>query len=392
MISVEDALCYVLGLAGPVQAEEVPIDQAWGRVLAQPALSHMTQPPFDASAMDGYAVRAAEIGQTLTVIGEAAAGRPWAATAVPGTAVRIFTGAPVPAGYDRVVMQEHVSRDGDKITITETHAGTNIRPAGDDFHEGALVAPKRRLTASDVALLAAMNVAFVAVARRPRVAILAGGDELVMPGTTPALGQIVSSNDLAIAALVREAGGEPCILPIARDTEASLRSGFEAAASADLLVTIGGASVGDHDLVGKVAADLGLERAFYKIAMRPGKPLMAGRLGALPMLGLPGNPVSAIVCGILFVQPLVAAMQGLAPVQHLRKATLAVPLAPEGNRQHYLRATLEDGPDLPLIRPFSNQDSARLSTMAEADALLVRPANDPGRQAGEVVRYLALRG
>lgn len=392
MISVEQALDHVLDLAPPVRAEQVPIDQALGRFLAKPAVSRITQPPFDASAMDGYAVRLVDMNEPLTVIGEAAAGHPWTGQPVAHSAVRIFTGAPVPTGYDCVVMQENVTRDGDRITVNAPSAGTNIRPAGDDFREGDSFAPARKLTAADIALLAAMNVPTVTVAKHPKVAILAGGDELVTPGTQPRLGQIISSNDLAIAALVRQAGGEPYILPIAQDTEESLRASFGAAAGADLLVTIGGASVGDHDLIGKVAANLGLQRAFYKIAMRPGKPLMAGRLGNMPMIGLPGNPVSAIVCGILFVQPLISAMQGVHSRHRLLKARLAVDLPAEGNRQHYLRAVLEEGEDLLLIRPFPSQDSARLSLMAQADALLVRRADEPARHAGEIVSFLPLRG
>lgn len=392
MILVEEALAKVLGLAHPPATEAIPIGQALGRVLAEPAVSRIAQPPFDASAMDGYALRTADMDQPLTVIGEAAAGRSWNGQAAPLTAVRIFTGAPVPEGYDRVVMQEHAVREGDQLQIVDRSSGPHIRKAGDDFRLGETFAPARRLTPADIGLLAAMNIPAVTVARRPRVAILAGGDELVPPGTPPRPGQIVSSNDLAVAALVQEAGGEPLILPIARDTEDSLRAGFASAGGADLLVTIGGASVGDHDLVGKVAADLGLQRAFYKIAMRPGKPLMAGHLGSMPMVGLPGNPVSAIVCGLLFVQPLIAAMQGLPPGNGLRKARLAAGLGAEGDRQHYLRATLNEGEDLPLIRPFTSQDSARLSLMAQADALLVRPANDPPRQAGEIVSFLPLRG
>ena len=261
MISVEQALAEVLALSPAPVAEHLPLDQAWGRALLEPALSRMTQPPFDASAMDGYAIRSADIDQSLLVTGEAAAGHPYSGRAVPGTAVRIFTGAPVPAGYDRVIMQENVTRDGDRITVADKSGGTNIRPAGDDFREGDRVTPGRRLSAADIALLAAMNVPVVAVARRPRVAILAGGDELVPPGSIPGPGQIISSNDLAIAALARQAGAMPEILPIARDTEESLRASFAAAQGADLLVTIGGASVGDHDLIGKVASDLGLQRA-----------------------------------------------------------------------------------------------------------------------------------
>ncbi|GGF64850.1 molybdopterin molybdenumtransferase MoeA [Paracoccus acridae] len=392
MITVEEALAQVLSLAPMPVPELVPLDQAWGRVLLEPAISRMTQPPFAASAMDGYAIRSCDIGQPLTVIGEAAAGHPYAGPAVAGMAVRILTGAPVPDGYDRVIMQENVLREGDLITITDPAGGNNIRPAGDDFRKGDQFAPGRRLRAADIALLAAMNIPAVTVSARPRIAILAGGDELVSPGTAPDPGQIISSNDLAIAALARQSGGEAQILPIARDTEDSLRAGFAAAKDADLLVTIGGASVGDHDLIGKVAAERGLDLAFHKIAMRPGKPLMAGKLNGKPMLGLPGNPVSAIICGMLFMQPLIAAMQGLDDSRPLLKARLAQDLPAEGNRQHYLRAALQDGDDLPLIRPFPSQDSARLSLMARADALLVRPANDPPRVAGDIVDFMPLSG
>lgn len=390
MITVDEALTRVLALARPPQAEIVPLHQAAGRALLEPAIAQLTQPPFDAAAMDGYALRAADLGAPLQVIGEAAAGRPWSGEASPGTAIRIFTGAPVPAGYDRVVMQENTLRDGDMLTVTDDSGGPHIRMRGNDFAEGDALSPGRRLNAADIGLLAAMNVPRVTVARRPRVAILAGGDELVSPGHTPQPGQIVSSNDLAIAALVSAAGGDPTILPIAKDTEESLKAGFAAARDFDLLVTIGGASVGDHDLVGKVAEALGMDRAFYKLAMRPGKPLMAGRIGTTAMLGLPGNPVSAITCGILFMQPLIRHMMGLPHGNALARARLGVDLAPEGNRQHYLRATLSDGDDLPVITPFDDQDSARLSLLSQADALLVRPAHDPARKAGEIADFLPL--
>ncbi|TBN41200.1 molybdopterin molybdenumtransferase MoeA [Paracoccus subflavus] len=392
MITVEQALSHVLALAPPVRSEMIPLDQAFGRVLAEPVLSRITQPPFEASAMDGYAIRDADIGSPLAVIGEAAAGRAFPGKAAPMTAVRIFTGAPVPAGYDRVVMQENVSRTGDTIIIANSDGGSNIRPAGDDFRQGQPFHPVRPLSAPDIGLLAAMNLPVVPVAARPRVAILAGGDELVPAGTVPGPGQIISSNDLAIAALVQEAGGDPWRLPIARDTLGSLRASLEAACEADLVVTIGGASVGDHDLVGQVADDVGMDLSFHKIAMRPGKPLLAGKLGHIPMLGLPGNPVSAIVCGILFVQPLIRIMQGLETGLRVERARLGADLAAEGNRQHYLRARLERRGDLPVIVPFASQDSARLSLMAEADALLVRPAHDPARKAGEQVNFIPLRG
>lgn len=390
MISVEDALALVLQLAPKPVGEHVSLTEALGRALLEPAISRMTQPPFAASAMDGYAIRSADAAHPLAVIGESAAGHPFAGACPPRTAVRISTGAVVPDGYDRVVMQENVIREGEVVTVKDHSGGHNIRPAGDDFHAGDSLAPGRRLSPSDIALFAAMNVPVVTVARRPRVAILSGGDELVLPGTMPAPGQIISSNDLAIAALVRQAGADPIILPLARDTRDSLKAGFRAAENADLLITIGGASVGDHDLIGAVARDTGLQCAFHKVAMRPGKPLMAGRLDHMAMIGLPGNPVSAIVCGILFAQPLIMAMQGLSPVQQVWKARLGCDLGPEGNRQHYLRSCLDDGADLPVIQPFSNQDSARLSVMARADALLIRPANDPPRKTGEIVDFLRL--
>lgn len=390
MISVTEALERVLALANPPRPEIVSLADAHGRALLQPAVSRLTQPPFDASAMDGYAMRAVDLDDALTVIGTSAAGHPWGGTARPGTAIRIFTGAPVPQGFDHVELQENVDRDGDVIRVVTRSGGSNIRARGNDFAQGDTVAPGIILGAAHIGLLAAMNVDNVTVAARPRVAILAGGDELVPPGTDPAEGQIISSNDLAIAAMVREAGGEPHILPIARDTEDSLRASFRAAADADLLVTIGGASVGDHDLIGKIAQEHGIEQAFYKVALRPGKPLMAGRMAKGAMLGLPGNPVSAMVCAVLFMQPLIRAMQGLPADAPLRKARLAHDLPAEGPRQHYLRATLAAGEDLPLIAPFADQDSARLALMAQANALLVRPPHDPARSAGDPVDYIPL--
>lgn len=394
MISVEEALAHVLALAAPVRHEDIPLDQAFGRVLAEPAVSRLAQPPFDASAMDGYAVRNADLGdrsRALTVIGTSAAGTPFTGASAPGTAVRIFTGAAVPAGYDRVVMQENVTRQDDQVTVTDLGGGANIRPAGDDFAEGWPFHPGRRLTASDIGLLAAMNLPSVRVTAQPRVAILAGGDELVPPGTMPGPGQIVSSNDLAVAGLVQDAGGKPVRLPIARDTLDSLRDSLVVAKDADLVVTIGGASVGDHDLVARAAGELGMNLSFHKIAMRPGKPLMAGRLGMTPMVGLPGNPVSAIVCGILFLQPMILAMQGLPAALRVSTACLGVDLPAEGNRQHYLRARLVPDSGMPAIVPFDSQDSARLTIMADADALLIRPAGDPPRKAGDRVNFIPLR-
>ncbi|PZO66577.1 MAG: molybdopterin molybdenumtransferase MoeA [Paracoccus denitrificans] len=392
MISVDEALTLVLSLAAPTGVEDIALQDADGRILARPATSRLTQPPFDAAAMDGYAIRYADRHDSLTVVGEAAAGRAWDGLVAPGQAVRIFTGAPVPAGADMVVMQENVSRDGQTIRLTDAADKRNIRARGGDFAAGDTVPAGSRLTAPIIGLLAAMNVPRVTVARAPKVAIIAGGDELVRVGQLPGPGQIISSNDLAVAALARAAGAEARIMPLARDTEDSLRHTFAEAEDADLIVTIGGASVGDHDLIAKVSEELGMDRAFHRIAMRPGKPLMAGRLGETVVLGLPGNPVSAIVCGILFMQPLIRSMQNdAAPGVVVRRASLARDLGPEGDRQHYLRARVTEGATLPVIEPFDDQDSARLSLLAQADALMIRPANDPARQAGEVVEWIALR-
>ncbi|MBV0891007.1 molybdopterin molybdotransferase MoeA [Paracoccus sp. Z118] len=392
MITVDEALARVLALAPKPEGEEISIADALGRVLLKPAVSRMTQPPFDASAMDGYAVRSADLPGPLQVVGEVAAGGVWTGSVLPGTALRIFTGAPVPPGFDRVVMQEHATRDGDLITVAAGATGPHIRLRGNDFSESDSLPAGRRLGAADLGLLAAMNLPRITVARAPTVAVIAGGDELVTPGTPPAAGQIISSNDLVVAALAQQAGAEVRIMPLARDTQESLTAILTDAADADVIVTIGGASVGDHDLVGRAATGLGIEQAFYKVAMRPGKPLLAGRLGGAAMLGLPGNPVSATVCAILFLQPLIRHMQGLPGVHRLRHGVLGRDLPAEGNRQHYLRASLEDGPDGSVVTPFPDQDSARLKLMAEAGALLVRPAGDSARRAGERVMFLPLRG
>lgn len=391
MISVAEALARVLALASEMPVERVPLQAACGRWMAEPAVARRDQPPFAASAMDGYAVAdAAPLGAGYRVIGEAGAGHGFAGRIGAGEALRIFTGAPVPAGAVKVVLQEDVAREGDRITIATTSANDNIRPRGADFAIGQQVAPKR-LGPNDLALLAAMNVAEVAVRRRPVVAIIATGDELVMPGEEPGPDQIIASNSFAIKALAEAAGAEARLLPIARDTEASLRAVFDLAEGADLLVTIGGASVGDHDLVAKVATDLGMERAFYKIAMRPGKPLMAGRLRGVPMLGLPGNPVSAIVCAHLFLLPLLRAMQGdPSPAPQPRHAVLGADVTATGPRTHYMRALLSAGAGLPVITPFDQQDSALLTVLCAADALLIRPLGDGMRQAGEMVEYLPL--
>ncbi len=386
MISVEEALTRVLALATPLPTEVIPLAEGAGRILAVPAVAGRDQPPFAASAMDGYAINGAQVqpGARFRVVGEAPAGQ----------ALRIFTGAPLPQGTDRVVIQEDVTRDGDLITLSDSlDTATHVRPAGADFAAGFTLDTPRRLRAVDLALLAAMNVADLTVTRRPEVALIATGDELVMPGEAPRPDQIVASNIFGLKAMIEAEGAVARLLPIARDTEADLSTVFDLAEGADLIVTIGGASVGDHDLVGRVAAGRGLERSFYKIAMRPGKPLMAGRLGTAAMLGLPGNPVSALVCGHLFLLPLIRAMSGLpAAPAPMHFARLAVDVGPSGPRDHYMRARLVPDPDggAPLITPFDRQDSALLSVLAQADALLLRRRGDEPRPAGHSVRYLPL--
>lgn len=393
MITVEEALQRCFALVTPLPSEPVPLRQAAGRVLATPASARLTQPPFDASAMDGYALgRSGDVGATFTVIGEAGAGHGFAGTLAPDQAVRIFTGAPLPKGAETIAIQEDVSASATGITLTAAaRPGANIRKRGQDFAQGDTLSAPRRLTSKDLALLASMNIPEVTASRRPVVALIATGDELVMPGDQPGPDQIVASNLFALEAMARAEGAEVRMLPIARDTEDDLRQVFQLAEGADLIVTIGGASVGDHDLVGKVAADLGLERAFWKIAMRPGKPLMAGRLGASLMLGLPGNPVSAIVCGHLFLLPMLRAMQGLpATPAPTAQAILAEDVGPAGPRVHYMRARLSPGDGLLCITPFASQDSALLRILTEADALLIRPQDDGPRRAGERVEYLPL--
>lgn len=389
MISVDEALIRCLALVAPLPSESVPLAQAAGRRMSTPAVATRDQPPFAASAMDGYAVMG-DPGpdDNFLVIGEAGAGHAFAGQVGPGQAVRIFTGAPVPAGATRVIIQEDVVRLDDRILLKEgLDAGPHIRPLGQDFRAGDSLSP-RRLRPNDLALLAAMNIATVEATRKPVVALVATGDELVMPGEDPKPDQIIASNSFALKALIEAEGGIARLLPIARDTEAELATVLGLAEGADLIVTIGGASVGDHDLVGKVA---GLEHSFWKIAMRPGKPLMAGRLNGVPMLGLPGNPVSAIVCGHLFLLPMVRAMLGdPAPAPQPRKARLTVDLPANGPRAHYMRARLTPEDGLPGITPFDRQDSALLSILGQADALLIRPVEAPACRAGDTVPYLPL--
>lgn len=388
MISVDEALDAVLNLVAPLKSEDVPLRAVNGRVLSRPVTAQRNQPPFAASSMDGYALRRAEVepDAMFKVVGEAAAGHGYAGTLRAGQAVRIFTGAPVPDGADFVVIQEDVTRRGNLITLGHRiDKKDNIRPAGGDFRLGDELTAPRRLRPADVALLAAMNVASVPVTRKPIIAILATGDELVQPGEDPGPDQIIASNSYGLAAMFEDAGAEVRMLPIARDTVASLKQAFALAHGADLIVTIGGASVGDHDLIAPVAAELGMEQAFYKVAMRPGKPLMAGKIAGAAMIGLPGNPVSAMVCGAIFVLPMLRRMLGLSNVHApLHSAPLGREIGANGPRAHYMRANLRDG----ALYPDDQQDSSLLSVLAQADALMIRPPQDPARNAGEIQQYI----
>jgi molybdopterin molybdotransferase len=397
LISVAEALDHVLAHAAPLPAEEVPLEAAAGRVLAYDLKARRTQPPADVSAMDGYAVRAADVGAAparLKVIGEVPAGRPFSVDIGAGEAARIFTGGFVPTGADTVVVQELTKRDGDWVEVQKaTTKGRNVRPQGLDFRQGdKLFAKGHRLTARDLALVAGMNHPLVPVYRKPKVALFATGDELVPPGTEPGPGQIVYSNGFALAALIRAEGADFIDLGVVgdklEDTIAAVRRAQEACA--DILVTTGGASVGDYDFVNRAFAAEGMVPSFWKIAMRPGRPLMHGRLGAMQVLGVPGNPVSSYVCAFLFLVPLIRKLTGRDDlVVPTETATLGSDLPENDERADYLRARLVDGPDGPVATPFPTQDSSMMAPLAQAGCLVIRAPHAPAAKAGsrcEMVR------
>lgn len=389
MLSYEDALARLLAASAPVSPMDVPLAEAVGLTLAEDLAARLTQPPFPASAMDGYAVRWADMPGPWRVVGESAAGRGFAGKVGAGEAARIFTGAPLPEGADTVIVQEEVRREGDLLTLTgdgPPHTGAHIRKAGKDFSTGErLIVAGTRLSPQHLGLAAASGHGSLAI-RRPRVAIIATGDELVPPGETPQADQIVSSNGVMLAALFRAAGAEARDLGIFLDNLDAIGKGLKAAGDADLVITIGGASVGDHDLVQAALQDAGAALDFWKVAIKPGKPLIAGSLGRARVLGLPGNPVSAFVCAVLFALPMLARMAGRTNTDPAITARLLAPLPANGNRRDHLRARLTaDG-----VHAFDAQDSSMLGVLAGANALIIRPVGAPAAAAGVDVPVLAL--
>jgi molybdopterin molybdotransferase len=400
LLPVADALAKVVAGVTPLPAETVPLYAARTRVLASGITALRTQPGFNASAMDGYAVRGqdAQEGAVLELIGESAAGHGYAGRVGENQAVRIFTGAPVPDGADTVVIQEQTRREGNQVIVEATaKPGQHIRARGLDFAEGKeALTPGTVIGPRDIALAAAMNHPRLPVHRRPKVAILATGDELVLPGQAIGENQIVASNNFAIRALVEAEGGEVLDLGIASDDFPSLEAAIKRARAekADVLVTIGGASVGDHDLIQTALTREGMRLGFWKIAMRPGKPLLHGRLGAMHILGLPGNPVSSVVCGVLFLVPLLRTLLGRSDAgPPRRKAVFARSWPANDVREDYIRARflLDDTSDILKVEPLTLQDSSLVSVMQHADCLVIRPPFAPEAKAGETCEIIDLR-
>ncbi|MGB6909651.1 MAG: gephyrin-like molybdotransferase Glp [Methyloceanibacter sp.] len=393
LLPVAEALARVTQGLDPLEVEWVPLVKAHGRVLAEDLAGRLTQPPFDASAMDGYAVRAKDVASLpapLTLIGEAVAGRGFDGKVGGGEAVRIFTGAPVPEGADMVIIQENVDRTNGRVTVRET-GPAHIRPRGQDFTEGeVLLRAGLKLGPREVMLAAAMNHAELPVRRRPKVAILSTGDEVVPPGSAPGPDEIIASVSYGLGALVEAEGGEPISLGIAKDTADSLIAHIRAGSAADILLTIGGASVGDRDLVGSALRSEGLELDFWRIAMRPGKPLLYGRLGRQRVLGVPGNPVSALICGLVFLVPMLHRLLGLGEdARGPLEAVLGQDLEANGPREHYMRAIsawTANGDR--LVAALPSQDSAQMAEFARADCLIVRPPHAPALAKGHRVRII----
>jgi molybdopterin molybdotransferase len=395
LLPVDDAIAAILRRVPEPSGENVALADALGRVLHESIIAQHNQPPFNASAMDGYAVRAANLapGQPLALVGMAQAGKAFAGEVGPRETVRIFTGAPVPAGADTVIMQEDARIDAETVSFTDIPAhGRNIRPLGSDFEAGqALVQPGTRLTAMHLAVAAAANVSSLSVTRRPKIALLATGDELVLPGTMLGPDQIVASNSFGLSPLLAPYAQTVTDYGIARDNRAEMRATLEHlfASEPDIVVTTGGASVGDHDIVQEILLELGVTLDFWRINMRPGKPLMFGTRGKTLVFGLPGNPVSAMVTALVFIKPALRAWTGLAPQPNWH-LPLAAATPPNTARQHYMRATLVHTQAGPQVLPISETDSAHTSSMARAEILIVQPPLDPGQPAGALVEALLI--
>ncbi|MCC2610167.1 molybdopterin molybdotransferase MoeA [Neorhizobium petrolearium] len=401
LLPVSEAKSCLLDKADPIAGSEtVPLGEASGRILAAEVVARLTQPPFDASAMDGYALRAEDasaIGSELTVIGSAAAGHAFEGVVGKGETVRIFTGAPLPEGADSVLIQEDAERlDGNRIRTTfAVVKGRHVRPRGQDFFEGETVLhPGTLLDFSHLTVAAAMNHPELSVYRRPRVAILATGDELVLPGDTPGPAQIIASNTFGVSALVRDNGGEVLDFGIVRDRQEDIAAAIEKAraAQADVLVTLGGASVGDHDLVQATLKNAGMQLDFWRIAMRPGKPLMVGTLEGMQVLGLPGNPVASLVTGMLFLEPLLRKLARLPERHREVEGITAKAVAANDQRQDYLRAKIsKDHAGNLVAEAFQKQDSSMMKIFAQSGGLIIRPPHAPELPAGSPCPVLLIR-
>lgn len=399
LLAVEEALSIILKDVRPLPVEDLPIAQAAWRVLGQDLQARRTQPPFNVSAMDGYAVRAKDIETapvSLSIIGESAAGNGFSGALASNEAVRIFTGAPVPDGADTVVIQEDTHRSGMMVEIRETISlGRHIRPAGLDFSAGDIILQAgRTLDPAAISLAASANYASLPVIRQPRVAILATGDELALPGSQLLPDQIVSSNSYGVMAVIEESGGKTIDLGIVQDRIDLIQEAVERAFQfeADILVTLGGASVGDHDLVQAALKKRGIELDFWKLALRPGKPMMYGQLQSMRVLGLPGNPVSSLICSSIFLKPLISALGGRSHSPDIRKIKLGQAMRQNDLRQDYIRALVShDANGEAIVTPFTLQDSSMLTTLAKANGLIIREPNAPAVNEGELVPVLMLR-
>ncbi|MDA1237704.1 MAG: molybdopterin molybdotransferase MoeA [Proteobacteria bacterium] len=392
MISVNDALTHILAELPRLNAEKVNLYGAMGRVLAVNVSAKVSHPPFNSSSMDGYLIadQTPMIDKPYILIGEAAAGKPFKKAIRKNETIRIFTGAPVAAGGCSVVIQEDITKKGKEIWVQPTYDKKNyIRPIGNDFSINSMLNAPVLITPYHISLLAAMNLNEVCVSRKPRVAIITTGDELVMPGETPSESQIISSNAFGLYSMVKNQGADPIILPIARDNEESLISVLKLATDCDLILTIGGASVGDYDIVQKCLKVMGLRLSFYKVAMKPGKPLFAGKLGTSSVIGLPGNPISSLICGELFVIPAIKRMLGLTDV--IRKTVnikISHNLEINGPRETYMRASVDSS--LENVKAFLRQDSSLITILTDSNALIKRPANAHPVNKGSQVPVLLL--